>query len=74
MAGFRVLEHKYEYRRRMPHYQKAGRPLCVTFCKLIRSPFPGRHAISFLRTASTTTEIASIYRPQSSCLTTYIYC
>ena len=41
MLGPRNLEHKYEYRRRMPHYQKPGRPLFVTFCKLIRVPFPG---------------------------------
>jgi len=31
---------KYEYRRRMPHFQ-TGRPIFVTFCKLIRGPFPG---------------------------------
>jgi putative transposase len=34
------LIRKYEYRRRMPHYQKPGRTLFVTFCKLIRDPFP----------------------------------
>jgi REP element-mobilizing transposase RayT len=32
--------HKYEYRRRMPHYQKADRSIFVTFCKLIPDPFP----------------------------------
>jgi REP element-mobilizing transposase RayT len=31
---------KYDYRRRMPHYQKVGRTVFVTFCKLIREPFP----------------------------------
>ena len=31
---------KYYYRRRMPHYQVPGRPIFVTFCKLIRDPFP----------------------------------
>jgi REP element-mobilizing transposase RayT len=41
MLGSRNLEHKYEYRRRMPHYQKPGRPVFVTFCKLVRSPFSG---------------------------------
>ena len=29
----------YEYRRMLPHYQKAGRTLFVTFCKLISTPF-----------------------------------
>jgi REP element-mobilizing transposase RayT len=24
----------------MPHYQKPGRPIFVTFCKIIRDPFP----------------------------------
>jgi len=40
MADSPVLSRKYEYRRRMPHYQKPGRPIFVTFCKLIRDPFP----------------------------------
>ena len=40
MADFPALSRKYEYRRRMPHYQKPGRPIFVTFCKLIRDPFP----------------------------------
>ncbi len=31
--------HKYEYRRRLPHYQK-DRPLYVTFCKLNKEPLP----------------------------------
>src|SRR5215471_909438 len=35
-----VLLHKYEYRRRMPHYQKPGYPLFVSFRKLTRDPFP----------------------------------
>ena len=30
----------YQYRRRLPHFQKFDRPLFVTFCKLIRDPFP----------------------------------
>jgi len=30
----------YEYRRRLPHYQKADRPLFVTFRKNDRNPFP----------------------------------
>jgi REP element-mobilizing transposase RayT len=29
------LERMYDYRRMLPHYQKAGRALFVTFCKLI---------------------------------------
>jgi hypothetical protein len=40
MADSSILTRKYEYRRRMPHYQQPGRPIFVTFCKLIRSPFP----------------------------------
>ncbi len=34
-----TLERKYEYRRMLPHYQKAGRALFVTFCKANRIPF-----------------------------------
>ena len=40
MTDSTILAHKYEYRRRMPHYQLASRPNFVTFCKLIRTPFP----------------------------------
>jgi REP element-mobilizing transposase RayT len=29
----------YDYRRKMPHYQKAGRSVFVTFCKGNREPF-----------------------------------
>jgi len=35
----RSLDRKYEYRRKLPHYQKAGRALFVTFCKGNRDPF-----------------------------------
>ena len=31
------LTRKYAYRRRLPHYQKTGRPIFVTFCKLDRT-------------------------------------
>jgi REP element-mobilizing transposase RayT len=42
MAETSALAHKYSYRRRLPHYQKADRALFVTFRKLIRDPFsPG---------------------------------
>ena len=34
------LTRLYEYRRKLPHYQKADQPLFVTFCKLSREPFP----------------------------------
>ena len=34
-----LLEHKYEYRRKLPHYQKADRPLFITFRKLLPNPF-----------------------------------
>ena len=33
------LDRKYEYRRNLPHYQKAGRALFVTFRKGNRDPF-----------------------------------
>lgn len=36
----RFPSRNYEYRRRMPHYQKPDRSIFVTFCKLIRDPFP----------------------------------
>ncbi|MGB8011039.1 MAG: transposase [Terriglobales bacterium] len=39
MADASVLSRKYEYWRRMPHYQKPCRPIFVTFCRLIRDPF-----------------------------------
>ena len=35
-----LLAQKYEYRRRLPHYQKADRAVFVTFRKLNREPFP----------------------------------
>jgi REP element-mobilizing transposase RayT len=35
----RSLDRKYEYRRKLPHYQKPGRALFVTFCKGNRDPF-----------------------------------
>jgi REP element-mobilizing transposase RayT len=35
-----TLERMYEYHRKLPHYQKAGRALFVTFCKGNRIPFP----------------------------------
>ncbi len=34
-----ALNRMYEYRRTLPHYQKAGRGLFVTFCKNNREPF-----------------------------------
>jgi REP element-mobilizing transposase RayT len=33
------LDRKYEYRRKLPHDQKAGRALFVTFCRGNRDPF-----------------------------------
>ena len=32
----------YEYRRRLPHFQRFDRAVFVTFCKLTRDPLPGR--------------------------------
>ena len=34
------LTRMYEYRRMLPHYQKANRAMFVTFCKNSREPFP----------------------------------
>jgi REP element-mobilizing transposase RayT len=34
------LERLYEYRRKLPHYQKPGSTIFVTFCKLSPEPFP----------------------------------
>jgi REP element-mobilizing transposase RayT len=33
MMPKQTLERKYEYRRMLPHYQKAGRAVFLTFCK-----------------------------------------
>jgi putative transposase len=35
----RTLEGKYDYHRKLPHYQKAGRAVFVTFCKGTRIAF-----------------------------------
>jgi len=42
-----ILIRKYEYRRTLPHYQKADRPMFVTFRKHNRQPFaePARDAV-----------------------------
>ncbi len=34
-----ILERKYEYHRMLPHYQKAGRILFITFCKVHQITF-----------------------------------
>jgi REP element-mobilizing transposase RayT len=34
-----LLDQKYEYRRKLPHYQKPGRALFITFRKNTREPF-----------------------------------
>jgi len=34
-----TLDHKYEYRRMLPHYQKAGRVVFISFRKANRIPF-----------------------------------
>ena len=38
---FASLAGKYEYRRRMPHYQNPGAVIFVTFCKIHRDPLSG---------------------------------
>ena len=42
-----ALDRTHEYRRRLPHYQKPGRAIFVTFCKLGREPFraPARDVV-----------------------------
>jgi REP element-mobilizing transposase RayT len=40
MADSQVPAHHYDYRRRLPHHQKAERAVFVTFRKLNRDPFP----------------------------------
>jgi len=44
-----ALTRNYEYRRRLPHYQKAGRAIFVTFRKLNRDPFPANARDVILR-------------------------
>ena len=39
MTERHTLDRKYEYRRKLPHYQKTSRALFVTFCKGSRIPF-----------------------------------
>ena len=39
MAKPTSLDRTYEYRRRLPHYQKPGQAIFVTFCKQGREPF-----------------------------------
>jgi REP element-mobilizing transposase RayT len=34
-----ILDRKYEYHRNLPHYQKVGRVLFITFCKANQIPF-----------------------------------
>jgi REP element-mobilizing transposase RayT len=34
------LDRKYDYRRKLPHYQKAERAIFITFCKGNQIPFP----------------------------------
>ena len=41
MRGSSTLDRKYEYRRKLPHYQNPGQTLFVTFRKLSREPLCG---------------------------------
>jgi REP element-mobilizing transposase RayT len=43
------LAKMYEYRRMLPHYQKAQRAIFVTFCKNNREPFPADARDEILR-------------------------
>jgi len=38
MRNNMLVKSKYEYRRRLPHLQKADAPIFVTFCKATREP------------------------------------
>jgi REP element-mobilizing transposase RayT len=42
MANSLNLDRLYEYRRKLPHYQKSNHGIFVTFCKLTRNPFPAQ--------------------------------
>jgi len=37
---FRMLSNRYEYRRRLPHFQKEDRPIFITFRRGLRAPLP----------------------------------
>jgi len=39
VSASHVVIRRYEYRRRLPHYQKDNRAVFVTFCKLLKGPF-----------------------------------
>jgi hypothetical protein len=43
------LTRMYEYRRMLPHYQKANRAVFVTFCKSNGEPFPSQARDAILR-------------------------
>jgi len=43
------LDRKYEYRRKLPHYQKPGRALFITFRKNTREPFSERSRDAILQ-------------------------
>jgi REP element-mobilizing transposase RayT len=43
------LTRMYDYRRMLPHHQKAARALFVTFCKNNRNPFPPEARDAILR-------------------------
>jgi len=56
----------YDYQRMLPHYQKAGRALFVTFCKLIPMPFtPPKRVTQFFSTDAKTV-VSDINSMQSS--------
>jgi REP element-mobilizing transposase RayT len=42
MAKSPAVDRNYEYRRRLPHFQKPGQAIFVTFCKLDPEPFSPR--------------------------------
>ena len=44
-----TLDRKYEYRRMLPHYQKAGRAVFITFCKANQIPFTSEASDAILQ-------------------------
>jgi hypothetical protein len=56
MSDSQIPPHHYDYRRSLPHHQKAGRAIFVTFRKSNRDPFPANARDLISSTADTTTE------------------
>ncbi len=66
------LTRMYEYRRMLPHYQKANRAIFVTFCKSSREPFASEARDEVLQCCLKATAQSSASTQLSSCLTMFI--